>query len=422
MEEYLPLSREKYHRHDSVPAELYNERLHGPSSEQTNLYPTLVTKKENQATRFPLFFVYTKALLHRLWQVRLHSEEIQQLKNSLPPIARQQFLNSLISQEIHLTNEIEGVATSQKEISLVVSQEQSAQKLVKAGRLKSTVRMYLSALNGQAPMIQQVSDFRTIYDQLLAGEIRANKQPNGKLFRDELPPNQLLVIGHDDSNFTFVPVQTEAAITDNLAALIPWMNDETIDAICRALVTHFYFENTHPFLDGNGRMGRYLLTSYLAKHLDKYTGVSVATAIHTNLQKYYRLFKETEKADNYSEATFFMQGMLELINQEQVEVLAALRDDKNELESAKKQVGKAIKQQHFTNAAVMGDILYIFAQSKLFSLDQELAIKDRDLIAQLHKQRHYSKTVIRDAIAQLTELGYLRVIKKRPKQHELTLI
>lgn len=122
-----------------------------------------------------------------------------------------------------------------------------------------------------------------------------------------------------------VPPVSELAVSEALSSLLAFMNADDLSPIYQALVTHFFFENTHPFLDGNGRMGRYLLSTYLSSKYDRFTGFSVATAIHARISSYYRIFKEADMAENRAELTFFTEKMLRMLTEQQDRVLEALR-------------------------------------------------------------------------------------------------
>ena len=105
-------------------------------------------------------------------------------------------------------------------------------------------------------------------------------------------------------------------------AVISFRNTLSVDPVFKAIITHFMFENTHPFNDGNGRFGRYLLASDLAQSLDELTGLSISTEISKNVRKYYKAFRETSRPSNRAEATLFVQDMLAIIIAAQLRQLA----------------------------------------------------------------------------------------------------
>lgn len=67
----------------------------------------------------------------------------------------------------------------------------------------------------------------------------------------------------------------------------------------------------HPFYDGNGRTGRYLLALYLSSPLSILTTLSLSRVIAANRDAYYRSFKEAEHPLNHGELTHFVMNMLE---------------------------------------------------------------------------------------------------------------
>ena len=308
MEHYQPLEIVKYqHDYDpnfSLDAE-YQQRLANVSSVVTNLHPLLNFKKSDKQTKqYPIFFVYTPNMVNLFNRFLLNSQKIKEASRKLPPVALDQFLNSLLLGEITYTNSIEGIKTDAAEISTIIRSIEAHPK-GQEKRLWSTIRMYQEVQKGNLLKIESLQDFRNIYDELLKGEIPVDKQPNGQLFRDTLADG-ILSVG-SATKTVHVPPISELAISEALSSLIAFMNKDDLPAIYKALVTHFFFENTHPFLDGNGRMGRYLLSTYLSSKYDRFTGFSVATAIHAQVFSYYRIFKEADKEENRAELTFFIE-------------------------------------------------------------------------------------------------------------------
>lgn len=204
------------------------------------------------------------------------------------------------------------------------------------------------------------------------------------------------------------------------------MNDDHMPALFKALITHFFFENTHPFLDGNGRMGRYLLSSYLSSKFDRSTGFSVATAFHAHVQQYYRDFIEADNADNYADLTLFIQSLLAILVNQQQENLITLRQLKDELDDAQGMIQDWVTQNQTTfpkniSAKLVGQVLYYLAQSKLFSYLSSLGIKDNEIIEK-NKRKGIAMAKTRRAITFLTEASAIKLISKKPKQHEILII
>lgn len=422
MEHYQPLEIVKYqHDYDpnfSLDAE-YQQRLANVSSVVTSLHPLLNSKKSDEQTKqYPIFFVYTPNIVNLFNRFLLNSQKIKEASRKLPPVALDQFLNSLLLGEITYTNSIEGIKTDAAEISTIIRSIEAHPK-GQEKRLWSTIRMYQEVQKGNLLKIESLQDFRNIYDELLKGEIPVDKQPNGQLFRDTLADG-ILSVG-SATKTVHVPPISELAISEALSSLIAFMNKDDLPEVYKALVTHFFFENTHPFLDGNGRMGRYLLSTYLSSKYDRFTGFSVATAIHAQVFSYYRIFKEADKEENRAELTFFIEKMLQILINQQDKVLEALINAKNELDHVKKVANikaKRLAENGHSEKAVYGIIFYL-AESKLFTSDNPaLGIQDRDII-KLVSDEGPSQRKIKKELDSLEEVGLIKKIASRPKQHIL---
>lgn len=275
MEKYVKLSKEKYlHPGHFLSKEefenIYHQRLNNISSIKTELYPLLTDRDGSQTNKYPIFLIYTRKLVERLYYLKRNSNIIKKIAREVPWIAQSQFKNSLLLGEITYTNKIEGVKTNEHEISTLIHQVTSVKpekQETTPKRLISSIRLYLETQRKGYTKVNKLSDFRKIYDELLQGEIPNDKLPNGELFR-----NIKVRIGTSTST-VHTPPSTENEINTALISLINFMNDQEVSDIIRALITHFFFENTHPFLDGNGRTGRYLLSTYLSSKYDSFLPV-----------------------------------------------------------------------------------------------------------------------------------------------------
>ncbi|KRM54680.1 Fic family protein [Lacticaseibacillus sharpeae] len=431
MANYKLLSKFKYGAdgrtrlsNDAVENE-YQKRLNGYSTVITNLYPRLVDKEKlelglasghsTSINPYPIFWVVTPQHLQKIDEVHRLSTSISAItsRNNMPQVAVESYLRSLLTNEIFFTNEIEGVHTNPEEISTIVWDVDSEKKSSNR-RLESTIRQYTSALGAKQQQIKTLADFRNIYNQLLKDEISDKDLPDGTLFRDSF-----VFIGKGsgiDKTAVHLPPEKESEINVALTQLISFMNDDRLTPIDKSLATHFMFENTHPFKDGNGRTGRYLLSSYLSKKLDSFTGLTISTSIHNHVQKYYQLFRDAGNIENRGDLTNFIDGMLDIIIDGQQSVITQMQSRKSKLDENMKHIQKLYP----TLNDDYNSILYIFLQSKLFTDGKKNGIQDRQLAEIAKNSRNISRRAFKTIIDDLTDKKIITLVSSNPLQHVLS--
>lgn len=87
-------------------------------------------------------------------------------------------------------------------------------------------------------------------------------------------------------------------------------NSEEIELI-KSCVFHYEMEFIHPFLDGNGRMGRLWQTLILMKKYSVFEYIPFETLISKDQEKYYGALSESDKS---GKSTKFIEYMLDVIN------------------------------------------------------------------------------------------------------------
>ena len=177
--------------------------------------------------------------------------------SALPGVARAHYLESMIIEEIQATNEIEAVHSSRQEISEALDALRD-DDTVGTRRFKEMVRLYSSLGDETVTGPENLDDIRSIYDSVTAGEVRDEDAPDGERFRTG---PVTITSGQKAVHSGVVP---ESAINAGLTTMLEQSRDDEIPQLVRAVVAHFIFENVHPFYDGNGRIGRFLMNTLLA--------------------------------------------------------------------------------------------------------------------------------------------------------------
>lgn len=113
-----------------------------------------------------------------------------------------------------------------------------------------------------------------------------------------------------------------------------YMNsDDETDPLIKAALLHYQFETIHPFLDGNGRVGRLLITLFLMNQREISSPVLYLSCyLKSNRIEYYDRMSEVRKSGNYEQwVKFFLRGISETADDaiETIDKLVALRK-KNE--------------------------------------------------------------------------------------------
>ncbi|MBR1762809.1 MAG: Fic family protein [Eubacterium sp.] len=103
--------------------------------------------------------------------------------------------------------------------------------------------------------------------------------------------------------------------------LLEWINESDLHPLIKSCVFHYEFEVIHPFLDGNGRMGRLWHTLILSKWNPIFAYIPVESLVFKNQEEYYRVIS---LCDDKANSTEFIVFMLKLIKQALEEILTAL--------------------------------------------------------------------------------------------------
>jgi Fic family protein len=223
------------------------------------------------------------------------------------------FLNQLLYQYVRkeavLSSQIEGTQSSLSDLLLYELQETPGVPLDDVQEVSS----YVAALNHGLARIREgfplsLRLLREIHGILLATGRGADKSPG------EFRHSQNWLGGSRPGNAVFVPPPPDR-LMDCLGPFEHFLHDEPepMPSLIKAALAHVQFETIHPFLDGNGRLGRMLITLLLCN--DKVLQEpSLYLSLHFKIHRidyYDHLQRVRTEGDWESWLRFFLTGVTE---------------------------------------------------------------------------------------------------------------
>lgn len=183
-------------------------------------------------------------------------------------------------------------------------------------------------------------------------EILLSSGRGSKMLPGEYRKSQNWIGGSRPGNAHFVP-PPHTEVSDCMAALERFINEEnkSLPPLIRAALAHVQFETIHPFLDGNGRVGRILITLLLYAE-----GVLSEPLLYLSLyfkqhrETYYELLNRTRQDGDWEAwLLFFLEGVAVIANNafEAADRLNRLfREDREKISTTAKQRANSALRVH----------------------------------------------------------------------------
>jgi len=222
------------------------------------------------------------------------------------------FLYMYVRKEALLSSQIEGTQSSLSDLLLYESDETPGVPLDDV----TEVSCYVSAMNYGLERLKEfplsLRLIREIHAKLMSNSRGGHKQPG------EFRTSQNWIGGSRPGNARFVPPPPEQlmACLDNFEK---FLHDENIKLpiLIKAAIAHVQFETIHPFLDGNGRLGRLLITFILCTEgILQEPLLYLSLYLKANRQAYYDHLQSVRETGNWEAwLSFFLTGVVETANQ-----------------------------------------------------------------------------------------------------------
>lgn len=216
------------------------------------------------------------------------------------------FLYLYVRKEALLSSQIEGTKSSFSDLLLFENEAVPGvpiDDVEEVSNCVAAVQHGLRRIKGGFPLSLRL--IREIHAILLRGGRGANKTPG------EFRQSQNWIGGSRPGNASFVPPPPERMM-ECLDRFERFLHDEKhkLPVLVATGLIHAQFETIHPFLDGNGRLGRLLITLILcAKGILREPLLYLSLYLKTHRQRYYDLLQRVRTEGIWEEwIKFFLEG------------------------------------------------------------------------------------------------------------------
>jgi len=279
---------------------------------------------------------FSPAVINHSWEIT--DTEIQQLLSDADRVLGELnaysqlvpdvdfFIRMHITKEATQSSRIEGTETNIEEALLDI-------KDIKPEKKDDWIEVqnYIKAINNAIGLLQDIPLssrlLRDTHKMLMHGVRGENKQP-GK-FR-----NSQNWIGVSLKNAIFIPPHQDE-VDELMSDLEKFIhnNELRVPHLIKIAIAHYQFETIHPFLDGNGRIGRLMISLYLASHgLLHKPALYLSDFFERNKTEYVDRLMAVREANKIKDwLIFFLYGVRETA-QNSIQVFKDIITLKEELE------------------------------------------------------------------------------------------
>ena len=254
------------------------------------------------------------------------------------------FIYTYVRKEALLSSQIEGTQSSLSDLLLFEADETPGVPIDDV----EEVSHYVAAMNHALKRLREgfPLSLRLICEAhatLLSGGRGSNKQPG------EFRKTQNWIGGSRPGNARFVPPPPQR-VMECMGHLEKFLHDDPVKTplLIKAALAHVQFETIHPFLDGNGRVGRLLITLLLcAEDALSEPMLYLSLYFKANRDAYYDLLQRVRTEGNWEAwLDFFLRGVIETTEQATItakKIMNLFTADRRRIESLGRPAASALR-------------------------------------------------------------------------------
>ncbi len=242
-------------------------------------------------------------LYPNLEKATLALAELNSIHKTIPNTSL--FIYMYVRKEALLSSQIEGTQSSFSDLMLFEHHQKPGVSLEDVEEVSNYVKAMtygLQRLKEGFPLSLRL--LKEIHAVLLSGWRGSSKLPG------EFRRSQNWIGGTRPGNALFVPPPVDY-LNQCLNDFENFLHDESMPVLIKAGLTHAQFETIHPFLDGNGRLGRLLITLLLcANGMIDEPILYLSLYLKQNRHAYYELLQEVRTNGTWETwLEFFLEGV-----------------------------------------------------------------------------------------------------------------
>jgi len=253
------------------------------------------------------------------------------------------FLYMYVRKEAVLSSQIEGTQSTLTDLLRFEAAAEAGQTFDDVREVSNYVDAMMYGLGRLEELPLSLRLIREMHARLMDGNRGGDKNP-GQFRR-----SQNWIGGTRPGNAMFVPVPPNE-LNSCLSDLEAFIHEETsgLPPLIKAGLLHVQFETIHPFLDGNGRIGRLLITLYLCtKGSLQAPLLYLSLYLKSHRSVYYALLQSVRETGAWEEwLAFFLEGVAQTANQAfeaATQIVELFKSDRDRITSDSARAGSSLR-------------------------------------------------------------------------------
>ncbi len=216
------------------------------------------------------------------------------------------FVSMYVRKEALLSSQIEGTQATLEDVLDPLIEKNTNQNVADVVNYIKATEFALNRMQ-ELPLCNRL--IRETHAVLMSG-VRGQEKSPGEFRTSQ---NWIGAAGSTLKNARYIP-PNPSDMSEAMSDLEKYINlDDNLDLLIQAALLHYQFETIHPFLDGNGRVGRLLITLFLMeKKVLNSPALYISYYLKKNRIEYYDRMSEVRNKDNYEQwIKFFLNAIKE---------------------------------------------------------------------------------------------------------------